>query len=74
MAEQLNPNQNELISEREVLEGMSSEEIVDLILAHGEKVSKYEGFMNLASDVLEGAYGITVEEVLQKRERETGNG
>lgn len=60
----------ELLSEREVLEQMGPDAIVNLILEHGERVSEYERTMNLASEVLEGAYGVSVESVLQKRERE----
>lgn len=59
------------LSEREILEGMSPDSIVNTILTQGEKVSDIERSMNLASDVLQGAYGLTVEEVLQKREKDT---
>ena len=59
--------QSELVSEREVLEGMSADNIVDLILEHGERVSQYERLMNLASEVLEDSYGVTVEEILEER-------
>lgn len=59
------------LSEREILEGMSPDSIVNTILTQGEKVSDIERSMNLASDVLQGAYGLTVEEVLRKREKDT---
>lgn len=70
MAERL--NQEHLITEREVYEGMSPGQLANLILAHGELVSNYERSMNLAAEVLEGAYGLTVEQVLQMREKENG--
>lgn len=56
-----------LLTEREVLEGMSPNQLVDFILEKGEKVTNIESIMSLASDVLEGAYGTTVEQVLNER-------
>jgi hypothetical protein len=56
-----------LMSEREVLEQMSSGQLVDLILQHGVLVSNYERTMNLAAEVLDG-YGTTVEQVLNERQ------
>ncbi len=56
------------MSDRELLEGMSPDQIVDSILREGQKVSDIERYMNLASDVLEGAYGLTVDQILQERE------
>lgn len=58
------------LSKREVLEGMTPDSLVDLILSTGEKIGAMESEMNLASQVLEG-YGTTVERELAKRERET---
>lgn len=58
-----------LLTEREVLEGMTPSQLVDYILKSGEKVSALESAMNLASDVLEGAYGTTVEQVLNERNK-----
>lgn len=63
---------DQLFSEREVMEGLNPEQLVDLILAHGEKVSEYEKVMSLASDVLEGAYGTDVCTILNQRERQNG--
>lgn len=73
MAETLNGNeplytQEALITERETLEGLTQDQLVDLILANGEKVSTIERSMNLASDVLEGVHGTSIEEELKKRE------
>ena len=66
--EQALPN----LSEREVLEGLKPEQLLDLILTHGSLIANYERTMNLASDVLEGAYGTTVEQELAKRETHNG--
>lgn len=62
------------LSEREVLESMNPEQIVDLILKDGERVTEIEKRMNQASEVLEGAYGLTVDEVLNQREERQKNG
>lgn len=64
--------QEPLLTEREVLEGMSSDQIVDLILQNGERVTAIERSMSLAAEVLEGAYGRTVEQVLKEREKQNG--
>lgn len=55
------------MEERELLESMSVDGIVDYILHMGENVSDLERKMNLASEVLEGAYGTSVEEILDQR-------
>lgn len=60
--------QEALITEREALEGLTQDQLVDLILANGEKVSEIERSMNLASEVLEGVHGTSIEEELQKRD------
>lgn len=62
------------MSDREYLESMKPDDIVDLILKDGERVTQIEKRMDLASEVLEGAYGLTVEEVLNKREERKTNG
>lgn len=62
------------MGERELLESMSPEQIVDLILADGERVTEIEKRMNQASEVLEGAYGLTVDEILGQREERQKNG
>lgn len=49
---------------------MTPDQIVDEILRKGEQVSQIERFMNVASDVLEGAYGLTVPQVLTEREKD----
>ena len=56
------------MSQQELLESMGPEGIVDHILKLGEKASKIEQDMNLASEILEGAYGLTVEQVLTERD------
>lgn len=56
------------MSQQELLESMGPEGIVDHILKLGEKASKIEQDMNLASETLEGAYGLTVEQVLTERD------
>jgi len=61
-----------LFTIQESLEGLNPDQLVDLIMQHGETISKYERIMNLASDVLEGAYGLNVDDVLNKREKENG--
>lgn len=59
------------MSERDTLEQMSPNGLIQYIMAQGEKVTRLETAMNLANEVLEGAYGTTFEEVLM--ERENGN-
>lgn len=54
---------------RSLLESMEPDAIVNYILAQGERISLIEREMNLASEVLEGAYGLTVEQVLAEREQ-----
>lgn len=56
------------MSQQELLEAMGPEGIVDHMLKLGEKASKIEQDMNLASEILEGAYGLTVEQVLTERD------
>ena len=56
------------LSKQELLESMQPDEIVDYMLELGSKASEIENEMNLASEVLEGAYGLTVEHVLTRRE------
>jgi len=70
MSEYVNPKPEVLLSEREVLEAMTPDQLVDFILQNGEKVSEIERHMNLASEVLDG-YGVTVETALE--ERKNGN-
>lgn len=60
------------LSEREILECMGPEALVDHIIALGEKATKIENKMNEAADVLEGAYGLTVEQMLQIRQSVAG--
>lgn len=56
------------LSEREVLEGMGTEALVDHILRLGERATHIERKMNEAADILEGAYGLTVDDVLSARQ------
>lgn len=56
------------LSDRELYEGMTPDQIVEDILRNGEKVGEIERRMSMASDVLEGAYGLTVDDVLRTRE------
>lgn len=56
------------MSEVELLEALDADSIVDHILEMGKQVTELEKKMNTASDVLEGAYGLTVEDVLARRE------
>lgn len=55
------------LSEVEILESMKPDGIVDQILQMGQEVAELEQKMNKASEVLEGAYGVTVEDVLSRR-------
>lgn len=59
------------MSERETLEALSPSQLVDYIMQQGESVTVAEKRMNLAGEILEGAYGTTFEAVL--KERENGN-
>lgn len=56
------------LSKQELLESMQPDQIVDYILELGSRASEIEQEMNLASEVLEGAYGLTVEQVLTERD------
>lgn len=56
------------LSEAELLESMGAEKVIDYIIGLGEKITEIEKRMNLASEVLEGAYGITVEQVIRRRD------
>jgi len=70
MSETLYNDQHlEGLSKREVLENMLPDQLVNLILANGKKVSEIEKQMDLASNVLEGAYGKTVEQILDERNK-----
>lgn len=76
MTETLSKNpemtQGELVTEREVLEGMGKDALVDFILIKGTEVGELERLMNLAGDVLEG-YGTSIDKELDKRETNNGN-
>ena len=56
------------LSEAELLESMGAEKVIDYIIVLGEKITEIEKRMNLASEILEGAYGITVEQVIRRRD------
>lgn len=55
-------------SEIEIMETMGAESLVDHILAMSDKAANLETKMNEASQVLEGAYGLSIEDVLLSRE------
>lgn len=54
------------LSERETLEGFSAQQLTDYIVHMGGQVTELETKMNLASEVLEGTYGVTVEDILNR--------
>lgn len=58
-----------LMTEEELLESLTPDQLVDFILDRGKRVSEIERTMSLASDVLEGAYGTTVEQLLSERNK-----
>ena len=64
--------QEALLSEREALEGLGKDGLVDLIEAKGREVSEIERLMDIAAGVLDG-YGTSVEIELNKRETKNGN-
>lgn len=57
----------------EYLESMDPQKLAGHILNLGEKVTEIENEMNLASDVLEGVYGLTVEQVLHSNDPRSGD-
>lgn len=67
MTEKYIQGELEGLSERELLESMTQDQIVDYILHMGRNVSDLEKKMNLASEVLEGVYGTDVEQILTER-------
>ena len=52
------------LSETEPLESIGVEGVVDHIIRLGEVATEIERRMNIASEILEGVYGVTVEQVL----------
>lgn len=60
------------VSMRTIYEGMGIQELTDHILGLGEQATHIEQQMDLAADVLENGYGVTVEQVLSDRERPQG--
>ena len=67
MGEVVPIRQGELFTEREALEALNTEQLVNYILEKGREVSEIERMMNLAAEVLEG-YGTTIEEQLRERD------
>lgn len=59
------------LSERELLESMGPESLVDHIVELGRRATEIENKMNEAADVLEGAYGVSVEDVMKMRESQS---
>ena len=64
-----NPETLPGMSDRELLEGMTPDQIVDQILQKGEQVAAIERFMNIAGDVLENHHNVTVMQILTEREK-----
>lgn len=60
------------MSKIELLESMSKDALVDHILALGARGQEIQTDMDLAAEVLGGAHGVTVAEVLQERENPNG--
>ena len=56
------------LSERDFLQSMTPDWLVDHIVELGERVTHIETKISLASVVLQEAYGLTVEDVLIQRE------
>lgn len=54
---------------QEDLQNLTVDQLVDFILTKGEQITSIESDMNLASVILEGC-GTSIEEELQKRERQ----
>lgn len=61
------------MSKTELLESMSKDGLVDHILALGARGQEIQNDMDLAADVLGGAHGVTVAEVLAERENTNGD-
>jgi hypothetical protein len=64
-----NPETLPGMSERELLESMTPDQLVDHILAQGERVTEIERHMNMASDVLENHHGVDLLQTLQERDK-----
>lgn len=60
------------MSEREMLEGLGREGLANHIIELGSRASHLESKMNIAAEVLEGTYGVTIEQVLQERSSPPG--
>lgn len=67
MSELINGKQEALVSQRETLEALNREQLVDFILAKGVQVTEIEWMMNLAAQVLEG-YGTSMDAELDRRQ------
>lgn len=50
----------------------SRDNLVDRILQLGLEVTQKEKEMSTTADLLENAYGVTVEDILQEREKQNG--
>lgn len=61
-------------SKRELLEGMTADAIADHVMLLGGRITEIEFDMDLAAEVLQGVYGVSVSDVLDLREKETQNG
>lgn len=60
------------MSKTELLEAMDKDALVDHILMLGARATEIETDMNIAAEVLEGAFGVTVADVLLEREQTDG--
>lgn len=60
------------MSKVEMFESMSKDALVDHILLLGERGQQIQSDMDMAAEVLEGASGVTVTDVLQERENTNG--
>jgi hypothetical protein len=61
------------MSKVEMFESMSKDALVDHILVLGERGQQIQSDMDLAADVLAGAFGVTVPDVLKERENTNGD-
>lgn len=58
-----------LITDREVLEGYSKEQLVDYLSSLGERITNLQSLFEDAQATLEGCWGTTLEEEIKEREK-----
>lgn len=56
-------------SQREYFESLTPDQLLNYILDQGERVTAIEKDMDLAAEVLEGGYGLSVEDMLSRKEK-----